>query len=71
MPADRSSGTNRPSGTNGRHPAGDRQTQDDVDAGRIVLVVGVVPLRPAELVQLRFVLQALGGGPGEAPDAGE
>lgn len=26
---------------------------------------------PAALVQLRFVVQALGGGPGEAPDDGE
>jgi Bacteriophage tail sheath protein len=29
-------------------------TQDDIDAGRLVCVVGVAPVRPAELVVLRI-----------------
>lgn len=33
-------------------------TQDDVDSGRVVVHVGVAPLRPAEFVVLRIGLQA-------------
>ncbi len=29
-------------------------TQDDLDAGRLVVVVGVAPLRPAEFVIIRI-----------------
>jgi phage tail sheath protein FI len=32
-------------------------TADDIDNGRLVAVVGVAPLRPAEFVVLRFVWQ--------------
>jgi hypothetical protein len=39
-------------------------TQDDIDAGRLVVEVGVAPLRPAEFVILRF-----GRRVGEDPDA--
>ena len=33
-------------------------TQDDLDAGRLVLLVGVAPLRPAEFVVLHIGLRA-------------
>jgi phage tail sheath protein FI len=29
-------------------------TRDDIDDGRLVCLVGVAPIRPAELVILRF-----------------
>ena len=32
-------------------------TQDDLDAGRLIVIVGVAPLRPAEFVLLRFTVQ--------------
>jgi phage tail sheath protein FI len=32
-------------------------TEDDIDNGRLVAVVGVAPLRPAEFVVLRFICQ--------------
>jgi uncharacterized protein len=32
-------------------------TQEDLDAGRFVVIVGVAPLRPAEFVVLRFTGQ--------------
>jgi len=32
-------------------------TQDDLDAGRFVVIVGVAPLRPAEFLILRFTGQ--------------
>jgi phage tail sheath protein FI len=35
-------------------------TQNDIDAGRLVALVGVAPIRPSEFVMLRFELQAGG-----------
>ena len=31
-------------------------TQADIDAGRLVVLVGIAPIRPAEFVTLRFTL---------------
>lgn len=40
--------------------AGQTMTQDDIDHGRVIVEVGIAPLRPAEFVILRFGLTAGG-----------
>ena len=35
-------------------------TQDDIDHGRAIVMVGFAPLRPAEFVILRFTLATAG-----------
>jgi Bacteriophage tail sheath protein len=42
-------------------------TQEDIDEGRVIVLVGVAPLKPAEFVMLRVVVQlACRSGPGSA-----
>ncbi len=39
---------------------GGTTTQDDIDNGRVIVLAGIAPLRPAEFVILRFTLAAAG-----------